>query len=287
MDVITRQHSRRGGTYFLFVSLKARFLENLVFFLSFFFFNISLQFTLEVNNQRCYKLTDDLSFADAVTGNRKAFLNVDAASVAAPWLPLRGLPALAWCVHDATGIIMGATGQALLQPLAQHLAGGHAWVPFPHDQKLRLELTDIILPLHHLHAVPRGHLADLQELLGGLQVGDSGRRVAQPDDLVEALHAQIGAGGLDEGVELEGLDLTRHAGVGWLGDLHVDGVAAGIGVLQGPRARRGVQDGRRGKHTKEATLFQRGTGGRSWAGGSAGGQTEEDEYEGHAGAGKR
>lgn len=68
---------------------------------------------------------------------------------------------------------MGATGQALLKPLAQHLAGGHTRVPLPHDQELSLELTDILL-LHDLQAISRRHLADLQELLAGLQVGDSG-----------------------------------------------------------------------------------------------------------------
>lgn len=256
------------------------------FSFSFTVFHILLGFTLQVHNKTCYKLTDDLSIASDVTGNSNAFLNVDTASVAAPWLPLWGFPALAGCVHDATGIIMGATGQALLQPLAQHLAGRHAWVPLPHDQKLSLELTDIILPLQHLHAISRGHFADLQELLAGLQVGDSGGCVAQLHNLVEALHAQIGAGGLDEGVELEGLDLAGHAGVGRLGDFHVDVVAARIRVLQGPGAWRGVQGGRRGEYAKEATLFQGGAGGRGWAGGSAGGQTEEEQYEGHTGAGK-
>lgn len=150
---------------------------------------------------------------------------------------------------------MGAAGQALLQPLAQHLAGGHAWVPLPNHQELGLELADVVLPTGHLQGVPRGHLADLQELLAGLQVGDGGGCVAQPDDLVEALHAQVGAGGLDEGVELEGSDLAGHAGVGGLGDLHVDGVAARVGVLQGPGARRGRQGGRGGEHAEEATLL--------------------------------
>lgn len=230
------------------------------------------KFTLEVNRQ----LTDNLSIASVVSGYSKAFLNVDTASVAASWLPLWGLPALAGCVHDAAGVIVGATGQALLKPLAQHLAGGHAWVPLPNDQKLGLELADIILTLKHLHAVPRCHLADLQELLAGLQVSDGGGRVAQPDNLVEALHAQVGTGGLDERVELEGFDLAGHAGVSRLGDLHVDVVAARIGVLQGPGAWRGVQGGRRGEHTEEAALFKGGTSGGGRAGGVAGSQTEEE-----------
>lgn len=190
------------------------------------------------------KLTDNLSVTSVVPGNWKAILNVDPAPVAASWLPLWGLPALAGCVHDATGIFVGATGQALLQPLAQHLAGGHAWVPLPHNQKLSIELADVGLLVHNLQAIPRGHLADLQELLARLQVGHGGGCVAQSHNLVEALHAQVGAGGLDEGVELEGSDLAGHAGVGWLGDFHVDGVAAGIGVLHGPGARCGGQGGR-------------------------------------------
>lgn len=132
---------------------------------------------------------------------------------------------------------MGAAGQAFLQPLAQHLAGRHAGVPLPHDQKLGLELADAVVSLDGLQSVGRGRLADLQELLAGLQVGDGGGRVAQPDHLVEALHAQVGARGLDEGVELEGFDLAGHAGVGGLGDLHVDGVATRVGVLKGPGAR--------------------------------------------------
>lgn len=235
---------------------------------------LSFIFTPEINQT---KLTDNLSIASVVSGNGKAFLNVDTAPVAASWLPLWGLPALAGCVHDATGIVMGATGQALLQPLAQHLAGRHTWVPLPHNQKLSLEFTDIILPLHNLQAVSWGHLADLQELLAGLQVGHSCWCIAQPDHLVEALHTQVGAGGLDEGVELEGSNLAGHAGVGWLGDFHVDVVAARIRVLQGPGAWCGVQSGRRGEHTKEATLFQGGAGGGGWARGSAGSQTEEEQ----------
>lgn len=243
-------------------------------------------YSADKSNQTLYELTDNLSITSIVSGNREAVLNIDATPVAASWLPLWGLPALAGCVHDATGIIMGATGQALLQPLAQHLAGRHTWVPLPHDQKLSFELTDIILPLHDLQAVSWGHLADLQELLAGFQVGDSGWRITQPDHLVEALHTQVGARGLDEGVELEGPDLAGHTGVGGLGDFHVDGVAARIRVLQGPGAWCGGQGGRRGEHTKETTLFQGGTGGRGWAGGSAGGQTEEEQHEGHTGAGK-
>lgn len=171
---------------------------------------------------------------------------------------------------------MGATGQALLQPLAQHLAGGHARVPLPHDQKLSLELADIVLPLQHLHAIPRCHFADLQELLAWLQVGDGGWCIAQPHDFVETVHTQVGAGGLDEGVELEGPDLAGHAGVGGLGDFHVDVVAAGIRVLQGPGAWCGGQGGRRGEHAEEATLFQGGAGRGGRSGGGAGGQTEEE-----------
>lgn len=182
---------------------------------------------------------------------------------------------------------MGAARQTLLQPLAQHLAGGHAGVPFPHDQKLSLELADAVLPLGGLQGVGRRRLADLQELLAGLEVGDGGGRVAQPDHLVEALHAQVGARGLDEGVELEGLDLAGHTGVGGLGDLHVDGVATGVGVLEGPGAGRRVQGGGGGEHAEEAALLQGGAGGGGRAGGSAGGQTEEEQDEGQAGAGKR
>lgn len=180
---------------------------------------------------------------------------------------------------------MGAAGQALLQPLAQHLAGGHTWVPLPHDQKFGLEFTTITL--HNLKPIPWCHFADLQELLARLQVGDGGRGVAQPDYLVEALHTQVGAGGLDEGVELEGPDLAGHAGVGGLGDFHVDRVAAGIGVLQGPGARCGGQRGRGGEYAEEAALLQGGTGGGGGAGGSAGGQTEKEKEEGHTGARER
>lgn len=238
-----------------------------------------------MSHKTCCKLTDDLSVTFTVPGHRKAFLNVDPAPVAASWLPLWGLPALAGGVHDAAGIIMGATGQTLVQPLAQHLAGRHTWVPLPHNQKLCLELVDLVLPTHNRQAVARCHFAHLQELLGGLQVGDIGGSVAQPDHLVEALHAQVGARGFDEGIELEGPDLAGHAGIGGLGDFHVDGVAARIWVLQRPGARCGGQGGRGGEHAEEATLFQRGTGGRGWAGGSAGGQTEEEQNKGHAGAG--
>lgn len=119
-------------------------------------------------------LTDDLSIAAVVTGNGKAFLDVNATSVAASWLPLWGLPTLAGCVHDATGVVVGAAGQALLQPLAEHLAGVHAWVPLPHHQKLSLEFTHISRLFHTLQAVARGHLADLQELLAGLEISDRG-----------------------------------------------------------------------------------------------------------------
>lgn len=237
-------------------------------------------------NEPCCKLTDNLSIAFVVSGNRKAFLDVDTAPVAASWLPLRGLPALAGCVHDATGVIVGATGQALLQPLAQHLAGRHARVPLPHNQKLGLELADIVLSLNNLQGISLCHFADLQELFAWLQVGDSGWSVAQPDHLIKALHAQVGAGGLNEGVELEGPDLARHTGVSGLGDFHVDSVAARIGVLQGPGAWCGGQGGCRGENTKEATLFQGGAGGRGRARGCAWGQTEEEQDEGHTGAGK-
>lgn len=100
---------------------------------------------------------------------------------------------MAGCVHDAAGVVMGATGQTFLQPLAEHLAGVHAWVPLPHNQKLSFEFTDIVLLFHRLQAVTLGHLADLQELLAGLKISDRGRCVAQPDHLFKALHAQVGA----------------------------------------------------------------------------------------------
>lgn len=222
-------------------------------------------------------LTDDLGITTVVAGNGKAFLDVNATSVAAAWLPLWGLPTLAGCVHDAAGVVMGAAGQALLQPLAEHLAGVHAWVPLPHNEKLGLEFTHISLLFRSLQAVARGHLADLQELLAGLKIGDGGRCVAQPDHLVEALHAQVGARSLDEGVELEGPDLAGDAGLGRLGYLHVDAVAAGIGVLQGPGARSGRQSCSGGKHPKEAILLQGGAGGRGWARGGARGQAEEKQ----------
>lgn len=181
---------------------------------------------------------------------------------------------------------MGATGQAFLQPLAQHLAGVHAWVPLPHNQKLSLELTDIALLFHGLQAVTRSHLADLQELFAGLEISDRGRCVAQSDHLVEALHTQVGARSLDEGVELEGSDLARIAGVGRLGNLHIDAVAAGVGVLEGPGARRGRQGCSGREDPKEAILFQGCAGGGGWARGCAGGQAEEEQYHGHTGAGK-
>lgn len=179
---------------------------------------------------------------------------------------------------------MGAAGQAFLQPLAEHLAGVHARVPLPHDQKLSLEFTDIFLLFHRLQAVARGHLADLQELLGGLKISDGSRHVAQADHLIEALHPQVGARSLDEGVKLEGSDLAGGAGVGRLGNFHVDAVAAGVGVLQGPRARSGRQGRRGGKHPKEAVLFQGCTGGGGWARGRTRGQAEEKQCHGHAGA---
>lgn len=78
-------------------------------------------------------LTDDLSIMTVVLGDGQAFLNINTTSVAASWLPLWGLPTLAGCVHDATGVVMGATGQAFLLPLAEHLAGMHTWVPLPHN----------------------------------------------------------------------------------------------------------------------------------------------------------
>lgn len=242
--------------------------------------------TLSKSRQAYCKLTDDLGITLVVSGHGKAFLHVDTTSVAASWLPLWGLPALAWGVHDATGIIMGATGQAPIQPLAQHLAGRHTWVPLPHNQKLSLELTDILLSSHNGQAVAWCHFPHLQELFGWLQVGHVGWSIAQPNHLIKALHAQVGAGGLDERVELEGPDLTGHTGIGGLGDFHVNSVAARIRVLQGPGAWCGRQSGGRGEYAKEATLFQGGTGVRGWAGGSAGGQTEEEKDEGHTGAGK-
>lgn len=160
----------------------------------------------------------------------------------------------------------------------------HTWVPLPHHQELSLELADMVLLFRTPQAVARGHLADLQELLAGLEISDRGGGVAQPDHLVEALHAQVGARSLDEGVKLEGPDLARGAGVGGLGYLHVDAVAAGIGVLQGPGARSGRQGCSRGKHPKEAILLQGGAGGRGWARGRARGQAEEKQHHGHAGA---
>lgn len=93
-------------------------------------------------------------------------------------------------------------------------------------------------------------------MFAGLKISDRGGCIAQPDHLVEALHAQVGARSLDEGVKLEGSDLAGDAGVGRLGYFHVDTVAAGIGVLQGPGARSGRQGCSRGKHPKEAILFQ-------------------------------
>lgn len=226
-------------------------------------------------------LTDDLGIAAIVPGNGKAFLDVNTTPVAASWLPLWGLPALAGRIHDAAGVVMGAAGQAFFQPLAEHLAGVHARVPLPHNQKLGLEFTDVLRFFCNLQAVTRGYFADLQELLAGLKVGDGGRCVAQPDHFFEALHTQVGARGLDEGVKLEGLDLARVAGVGGLGNFHIDTIAAGIGVLQGPGARSGRQGCGGGKHPKEAILLQSCASGRGWARGCARDQAKGKHYQGH------
>lgn len=119
-------------------------------------------------------LTYDLGVAynvtSSVSGGWDALLQVDASTVAAAGLPDGGLPALAGGVHDAAGVEMGAGGQAILQPLAQLLTGWHTGVPLAHHQELGLELI-AALSLHNLQAVSWRHLAELQELLAGLQVG--------------------------------------------------------------------------------------------------------------------
>lgn len=85
---------------------------------------------------------------------------------------------------------------------------------------------------------------------------------------------------------MEGTDLARHAGLSGLGDFHVDVVTARIRILQSPGAWCGGQGGRRSEYTEETALFQGGTGGRGRSRRSAGGQTEEEQDEGHTGAGK-
>lgn len=166
---------------------------------------------------------------------------------------------------------MGAAVKALLQPLAEHLAGGHAWVPLPNDQEFSFKFADI---LRNFQGIGWCYFAHLEKLLAGLKVGNSGGSVTQPDHLIEALHTQVSAGRLNEGVELESADLSGDAGVSGFGDLHVDTVAARIRVLKGPGARsRGESCGRR-ENAKKSALLQCGTGGRGRSGGSAGGQTE-------------
>lgn len=287
VDIITKQQTW-GITKFLFVSFEVSCFDGPLgfFFIILLAHRKNMLSVKKVHLCICVKLTDDLSITSIVSGDGKAFLNVDTAPVAAAWLPLWGLPALAGGVHDTAGVVRGAAGQTLLLPLAQHVASRHTWVPLPYNQKLSLELAHIMLSLQDLQAVSWGHLANLQELLARLQVGYVGGSVAQPDHLIEALHAQVGAGGFNKGVKLEGLDDAGHTGVSGLGDLHVDSVAAWVRVLEGPGAWCRGQGNGRGEHTEEAALFQGGAGGRGWAGGSAGGQTEEEQDEGHARAGK-
>lgn len=172
---------------------------------------------------------------------------------------------------------MGAAVKALLQPLAQHLTGGHAWVPLPNNQKFGFELTDV---LHNFQCVDWCNFTHLKELLAGLKVGNSGGSITQPDNLIKALHAQVSAGRLDEGVKLESADLSGGTGVGGFGDLHVDAVAARVWVLKGPGAGSRGESRGGGENAKKSTLLQCGTRGRGRSGGRAGGQTQENQDKG-------
>lgn len=225
-------------------------------------------------------LTHDLGISVVVSTIGCAFLQVDSTPVAATWPPLGWLPALAWCGHDSTGVALGTGRQTILKPLAEHLTCRHARIPLTHNQEFGAELAALVIVsiLFHqeLCSNAGNHLPELQELLAGLKVGHCRCSVTQAHYLVKAFHAQVGSWGLQEWIKLEGLDLARCARFRWLGDLHVDSVATGVRVLQGPRAWGCRKCSFGWEDTKKAALLQCSTG--SWGRSRWGGKSQVQKH---------